>query len=78
MLKRAIIKKKPKRIFKKNEAIKKKALTYGHKKEQIKCHKKKGEWKGHQQKKEKKRSHGIKNVYDYLQSFAIALQLTTS
>ena len=39
----------------------------------------KKEWKGHQQqKKEKKRSHGIKNVYDYLQSFAIALQLTAS
>ena len=29
-------------------------------------------------KKRKKRSHGIKNVYDYLQSFAIALQLTAS
>ena len=37
----------------------------------------KKEWKGHQQKK-KKRSHDIKNVYDYLQSFAIALQLTAS
>ena len=29
-------------------------------------------------KKKRKRSHGIKNVYDYLQSFAIALQLIAS
>ena len=57
MLKKPLKKRSQKEFFKKNEAIKK-ALTYGHKKEQIKCHKK--EWKGHQQKKRKKGSHGIK------------------
>ena len=70
-------KKKPKEFFKKNEAIKK-ALTYGHKKEQVKCHEKRME--GTPTKKRKKRipRHKKKNVYDYLQSFAIALQLTAS
>ena len=75
MLKKPLKKRSQKEFFKKNEAIKK-ALTYGHKKEQVKCHEKRME--GTPTKKRKKRSHGIKNVYDYLQSFAIALQLTAS
>ena len=53
MLKKgAIKKKKPKRIFKKKWGNKKKALTYGHKKEQIKCHEKRME--GTPTKKKKK------------------------
>ena len=76
MLKKPLKKRSQKEFFKKNEAIKK-TLTYGHKKEQIKCHEKRME--GTPTKKRKKRiPRHKKNVYDYLQSFAIALQLTAS
>ena len=61
MLKKAIKKRSQKEFFKKNEAIKK-ALTYGHKKEQIKCHEKRMEG-APTKKKKKKGSHGIKKMF---------------
>ena len=51
MLKKPLKKRSQKEFFKKIDAIKK-ALTYGHKKEQVKCHEKRME--GTPTKKEKK------------------------